>query len=136
MDRIVVLGTTGEAPTLSHTEQEEIIRITVDEVGGKLPVIVGTGTYATKQTVENTIRAEALGADETDCYSHAIAVTEQGLLLHFKAVASCVKMPIIVYNIQGRTGQNILTHDGKLPNCNIIGVKRVLGKCLPNYGSD
>ena len=110
VDGIVVLGTTGESPTLNHAEREILIRAAVQETRGQIKVLVGTGSYATKQTIESTIEAEELGADGalivTPYYNKP---TQEGLYRHFKAVSEASKLPIIIYNIQGRTGQNLQT---------------------------
>lgn len=130
IDGLVALGTTGEAPTLSHEEKEQIIKITVKEAKGRVPVIVGTGNYSTHKTIEETCLAEKLGADfaliVTPYYNRP---TQEGLYLHFKAITEATDLPIIVYNIAGRTGQNLNTDTLKritdLPS--IIGVKESSG---------
>lgn len=130
IDGIVVLGTTGETPTLTEKEKEAIIRFAVKEVKGKTHLMVGTGSYSTRQTIENTAKAKDLGADSalivTPYYNKP---TQEGLYLHFKAVTAACNLPICIYNIQGRTGQNILTDTLKkisdLPG--IIGVKEASG---------
>ncbi|KAF3362960.1 4-hydroxy-tetrahydrodipicolinate synthase [Chlamydiales bacterium STE3] len=127
---IVILGTTGEAPTLEEGEKEEIIQTTVEEVKHQATIIVGTGSYSTKKTITATEQAKRLGADG------ALVVTpyynkpsQEGLYLHFKAVAEHVDLPLMLYNIQGRTGQNIHTETLKrlalLPN--IQAVKEASG---------
>jgi len=125
-DGIVVLGTTGETPTLTEDEKERVIRIAVEEVKGKLPLVVGTGSYSTRQTIEHTAKAKDLGADMalivTPYYNRP---TQEGIYCHFKEITSAVDLPVCVYNIQSRTGQNIQTDTLKriadLPH--IIGVK-------------
>jgi len=109
IDGIVPLGTTGETPTLDESEEEPLIKIAVETAGGKIPVVVGTGSNDTKHMVQYTERAKRLGADA------ALVVTpyynkpnDEGLLRHFEAAAS-VGIPIIVYNIASRTGRNIPT---------------------------
>lgn len=130
VDGIVALGTTGECPTLSSQERERVIRISVDEVKGKVLLMVGTGSYATQQTIENTRQAALLGADMALIVSpYYNKPTQEGLFRHYKAVAEATPLPIIVYNIQGRTGQNIQNETLKrladLPT--IIGVKEASG---------
>lgn len=109
VDGIVVLGTTGEAPTLNEKEKETVIRIAAEEIKGKVRLVVGTGSNSTRQTVENTVKAKALGADialvVTPYYNKP---TQEGIFLHFKEVSKAA-LPICIYNIQGRTGQNIQT---------------------------
>ena len=109
IDGIVPLGTTGEAPALEENEEEQLIRIALDEAKGKVPVIVGAGSNNTKHMVSYTRRAKDMGADM------AMVVTpyynkpnDSGLLQHFQA-ASDVGIPILVYNIASRTGRNIPT---------------------------
>ncbi|PIN86365.1 4-hydroxy-tetrahydrodipicolinate synthase [Candidatus Woesearchaeota archaeon CG10_big_fil_rev_8_21_14_0_10_44_13] len=107
---IVVMGTTGESPTLNREEKEKLIRVSVEEAKGKTPVIIGTGTNDTAKCVDESRRAEELGADAllvvTPYYNKP---TDEGIYLHFKAINDAVSIPIIVYNIAGRTGKNIET---------------------------
>ncbi|MBI5390675.1 4-hydroxy-tetrahydrodipicolinate synthase [Candidatus Woesearchaeota archaeon] len=130
VDGIVPLGTTGETPTLSDTEQEAVIRVAVAEAHGKINVMVGTGSNSTAKTIEYTQRAKALGADAalivTPYYNKP---TQEGIYQHFKAITEAVDLPILVYNIQGRSGVNI--HTVTLKRIaglrNIIGVKEASG---------
>ncbi len=127
---ILVLGTTGETPTLTDKEKEEIIRVAVAEAKGKVKVMVGTGTNSTEHSIENTRLAKKLGADcvliVTPYYNKP---TNEGIFRHFKAVNDAVDIPIVVYNIQGRTGRNIetpvLQRISELKN--VIGVKEASG---------
>ncbi len=127
---ILVLGTTGEASTLSPEEKARVITIAVNQAKGKVPVWVGTGLYCTRQTIESTKRAKDLGADValivTPYYNKP---TQEGIFRHFEAIAEKVDIPIVVYNIPGRCGTNIETSTLKriagLPN--IIGVKEASG---------
>jgi 4-hydroxy-tetrahydrodipicolinate synthase len=128
---IVPCGTTGESPTLSHEEHDRVIEITVDVVHKRIPVIAGTGSNSTSEAVRLTRHAEESGADAalvvTPYYNKP---TQKGLYLHFKAVADSVKIPIILYNIEGRCSRNIETPTvAKLAkDCkNIIGVKEASG---------
>ncbi len=136
IDAIAPLGTTGETPCLEESEEEKMIKIAVDEAkkffektGKKVPVMIGTGSNNTKDALRYTHRAKELGADV------ALVVTpyynkpsDEGIFEHYKAVSS-VGIPILVYNIQGRTGKNISTpllkRIAELPN--IIGVKEASG---------
>jgi 4-hydroxy-tetrahydrodipicolinate synthase len=109
IDGLVPLGTTGEAPTLDEGEKEKLIRISIEEIKGKVPVIIGTGSNDTKHMVNYTKQAKDLGADA------ALVVTpyynkpnDGGLLKHFEAAAA-VGIPVVVYNIASRTGRNIST---------------------------
>jgi 4-hydroxy-tetrahydrodipicolinate synthase len=129
IDGLVPLGTTGEAPTLDEEEEEKLIRIAVEEARGRLPVMVGTGSNATKDAVKYTGRAKDLGADA------ALVVTpyynkpnDEGLLRHFEAVAE-TGIPIVIYNIASRTGRNIpvplMEKLSRIPG--IAGVKEASG---------
>jgi 4-hydroxy-tetrahydrodipicolinate synthase len=129
IDGILPLGTTGETPTLDEDEEEPLIKIAVETAGGKIPVMVGTGSNDTRHMVLYTERAKRLGADA------ALVVTpyynkpnDEGLLRHFEAAAS-VGIPIIVYNIASRTGRNIPTplmeKIARIPG--IAGVKEASG---------
>ena len=109
IDGLVPLGTTGETPTLDNDEQEKLTRIIIDEVKGRVPVIVGSSSNDTKHMVALTKRAKDMGADA------ALVVTpyynkpnDDGLFRHFEAAAA-VGIPIMVYNIASRTGRNIPT---------------------------
>lgn len=107
-DGLVVCGTTGEAPTLSHDEKLGVFRTVIEAVGGKASVIAGTGTYDTAASVGLSREAEALGADGilavTPYYSKP---PQEGLVQHFTAIADAVDIPMIVYNIPGRTSRLI-----------------------------
>jgi 4-hydroxy-tetrahydrodipicolinate synthase len=130
VDGLVILGTTAESPTLSEEEQEIVLKIALEEAKGRLPVWVGTGSYSTKEAIKKTIKAKVMGADGalvvTPYYNKP---TQEGLFRHFEAIAHSTKFPIIVYNIQGRTGQNLSTDTLKrlsyLPE--IVGVKEASG---------
>jgi 4-hydroxy-tetrahydrodipicolinate synthase len=130
VDGIVPLGSTGEAPTLTFSEKERVIRIASEEAKGKVLVMVGTGSYSTQQTIENTHLAEELGADMALVVSpYYNKPTQEGLYRHFYALADTTPLPIIVYNVQGRTGQNIgidtLKRLADIPK--IAGVKEASG---------
>ncbi len=110
VDGIVALGTTAETPTLSEQEQAKIIVMCREECAGKINLIVGTGSNSTAHTIHNTKIAKELGADAvlivTPYYNKP---TQEGIFRHFKAVCDAVDIPVIVYNIQGRSGVNIET---------------------------
>ena len=109
INAIVVMGTTGENATIEYEDQKEIIRYTVEKVGGRVPVIAGTGTNNTEHVLNNTRNACEVGADAilvvTPYYNKA---TQNGLYQHFKAVADASTVPVILYNVPGRTGCNLL----------------------------
>ena len=128
---IVPCGTTGESPTLTHEEHNCVVETCVAAVKKRVPVIAGTGSNATAEAVALTQHAAKAGADGalvvTPYYNKP---TQKGLYLHFKAVAESVKIPVILYNIEGRTARNIetdtvarLARDCK----NIVGVKEASG---------
>ena len=128
---IVSCGTTGESPTLSEKEHSEVIELCVQAVGKRIPVIAGTGSNSTSEAVHMTKLAAKVGADAalvvTPYYNKP---TPKGIYLHYKAVSESTDIPIILYNIAGRTGRNIgpdlmakLASDFK----NIVGVKEASG---------
>jgi 4-hydroxy-tetrahydrodipicolinate synthase len=105
---LVPLGTTGESPTIREEERKLIIKTVVDEVNDNIPVIVGTGTYSTEEAVRLSKEAQDLGADNLLVVApYYNKPTQEGLYLHFKAISEAVDLPIIVYNIPGRTGVNV-----------------------------
>lgn len=128
---IVPCGTTGESPTLDNDEHIKVIKICVDAAQKRVPVIAGTGSNSTAEAIALTQHAENTGADGvlvvTPYYNKP---TQKGLYLHFKAIAENTDIPIILYNIEGRTARNIETETvAKLyKDCkNIIGVKEASG---------
>jgi len=126
-------GTTGESPALSHEEHNRVIELTVKEVAGRVKVLAGTGSNSTEEAIALTRHAKAVGADAALMVSpYYNKPTQEGLYLHFKAVAEAVDIPILVYNIQGRTGVNIenqtMERLAGIPN--IVGVKEASGSIL------
>lgn len=107
-DAIIICGTTGEASTMTEQERKDAIKLTVDVVKNRIPVIAGTGNNCTQSSVDMSKWAESVGVDGllviTPYYNKT---TQKGLIEHFKAVASGVKVPIVVYNVPGRTGMNV-----------------------------
>lgn len=130
-DSIIICGTTGEASTLSHEEHLEVIRFTIEKVNKRIPVIAGTGSNCTDTAVYLSQEAEKYGADGlllvTPYYNKA---TQKGLIAHFTKIAQSVKIPVVLYNIQGRTGINIapetLAYLAKNVE-NIVAVKEASG---------
>ena len=128
---IVPCGTTGESATLNFDEHESVIRITVEQVKKRVPVIAGTGSNSTQEAIMLTQQAALAGADASlQVAPYYNRPTQRGLYEHFKAIAASVKIPIILYNIAGRTGVNIepetmarLAQDCK----NIVAVKEASG---------
>lgn len=129
-DAIVICGTTGEASTMTDEEHLECIRFTVERTAKRVPVIAGTGSNDTKYAVELSKEAEAVGADGlllvTPYYNKT---TQRGLIAHFTAVADAVNIPIILYNIPGRTGMNmeVSTIRKLAEHKNIVAVKEASG---------
>jgi 4-hydroxy-tetrahydrodipicolinate synthase len=129
-DAIAPCGTTGESTTLSHEEHDRVIEITVDAVKKRVPVIAGTGSNSTAEALRLTRHASEAGADGAllvcPYYNRP---TQEGLYLHYRTIAQEVPIPIIIYNIPGRTGTNMLPETlarlAKIPN--IVGVKEAAG---------
>jgi 4-hydroxy-tetrahydrodipicolinate synthase len=127
---LVPCGTTGESPTLSHAEQRRVVEITIDEARRKVPVLAGAGGNDTAHVIELALEFKALGADGILSVSpYYNKPTQEGLYQHFKAIAEAVQLPMILYNIPGRTGVNIepatLKRLAELDN--IVGVKEASG---------
>lgn len=107
-DAIIICGTTGESSTLTHEEHLDVIKYAIDKVAKRIPVIAGTGSNCTETAVYLSQEAEKMGADAllivTPYYNKA---TQKGLIQHYTKIANSVKLPIIMYNVPGRTGCNI-----------------------------
>ncbi|MGD0618697.1 MAG: 4-hydroxy-tetrahydrodipicolinate synthase [Bryobacteraceae bacterium] len=127
---LVPCGTTGENPTLTREEHLRVVEITLEEAKGVVPVLAGAGGYNTHEVIELAREVEALGADGilsvTPYYNKP---TQEGLYQHYKAVASAISLPVIVYSVQGRTGVNVepLTLKRLAEIDNIVGVKEASG---------
>jgi len=107
-DAVVVAGTTGESPTLSSSEKVELFHFVVQEVNGRIPVIAGTGSNNTRESIELTKEAEACGVDGVMLVApYYNRPSQEGLYQHFKTIAEYTTLPIMVYNIPGRTAVNI-----------------------------
>ncbi len=128
---IVPVGTTGESPTIEEKEHEEIIKKVVGWVKGRCEVIAGTGSNSTKHAIHLSKMAEKCGADACLVVNpYYNKPTQEGLYRHFKAVADSVKIPIVLYNIKGRTGVNVETPTLMriAKDCkNVIAVKEASG---------
>jgi 4-hydroxy-tetrahydrodipicolinate synthase len=130
-DAIIPCGTTGESPTLTHDEHRHMVELTVAAAAGRIPIIAGTGSNSTAEAIDLTKHAERAGA------SAALVVnpyynkpTQEGLYRHFRAVAESSALPIILYNIQGRTAVNVETDTlaRLVRDCpTIVGVKEASG---------
>ena len=123
---IVPCGTTGEAATMSHAEHQRVVELTIKTVAGRVPVLAGTGSNSTSESIELTRQAKAAGADGalmiTPYYNKP---SQEGLYQHFKAVAAAVDIPIVMYNVPGRTSINMLP--ATVARCaaipSIVGIK-------------
>jgi len=130
---LVPCGTTGENPTLNRAEHLRVVEITLEEAKGKVPVLAGAGGYGTQEVIELAREVERLGADGilsvTPYYNKP---TQEGLYLHFKAIADAIRIPIVVYSVQGRTGVNVepptLARLAQIGN--IVGVKEASGNIM------
>lgn len=126
-------GTTGEAPTLSHREKLRVIELVIEEAAGRVPVLAGAGGYDTHEVIELAAEIERLGADGllsvTPYYNKP---TQEGLYQHYKAIAERTRLPIVLYNVPGRTGVNIeprtVARLADIPN--IVGVKEASGNVV------
>ncbi|RUL55751.1 MULTISPECIES: 4-hydroxy-tetrahydrodipicolinate synthase [Lysinibacillus] len=124
-DTIVVCGTTGESPTISEEDKLKLIDFTVKKVNKRIPVIAGTGDNETEFSIELTKKAENLGVDGVMLVApYYNKPNQRGIFAHFEAIAKSTTLPIIIYNIPGRTGINILPQTivslSKLPNVRIV----------------
>src|SRR5579864_4873841 len=127
---LVPCGTTGESPTLTRREHLRVIDITLEEAKGKIPVVGGAGGYNTQEVIELAQELRHMGVDGilsvTPYYNKP---TQEGLYQHYKAIAEAVPLPIVVYNVQGRTGVNVepatLARLAQIEN--IVGVKEASG---------
>lgn len=128
---IVVSGSTGESATLEPDEQLELISLVVKQVAGRLPVIAGTGTNSTKKTLKLSENAKQVGADAclivTPYYNRPM---QSGLYQHYKTIAEKIDLPLLIYNVPGRTGCDILPETVEKLSLikNIVGIKEATGK--------
>lgn len=129
-DAILVLGTTAETPTLTMAEEDEIVRIAIEQSAGRIPIIVGSGSNNTMMAVEQSRKYEAMGADAllviTPYYNKT---SKAGMVHHFTTIADAVNIPIYVYNVPGRTGVCI-TYEALAEiskHKNIVGIKEASG---------
>ncbi|GFO67571.1 4-hydroxy-tetrahydrodipicolinate synthase [Geomonas limicola] len=129
-DAIVPCGTTGESSTLDYEEHDRVIKIVVEQVNKRVPVIAGTGSNSTREAIEITQHAKELGADGallvTPYYNKP---SQEGLYQHYMAVADAVALPQVLYNVPGRTGVNLLpeTVARLSKHANIVAIKEATG---------
>ncbi|MBB4011967.1 4-hydroxy-tetrahydrodipicolinate synthase [Niveibacterium umoris] len=129
-DGIVVVGTTGESPTVNVEEHCELIRTAVGHAAGRIPVIAGTGANSTAEGIELTRYAKSAGADAVlSVVPYYNKPTQEGLYLHFRTIAEAVDIPVILYNVPGRTGADMSNDTAlrlaEIPN--IVGIKDATG---------
>ena len=114
VDFLVACGTTGESVTMSESEQARVVALTVEVSAGRVPVVAGAGGYNTREVIEKIERYTELGADAilsvTPYYNKP---TQEGLFQHFRAIAEASELPIILYNVPGRTGCNLEPEIGR-----------------------
>ena len=131
IDGIVPCGTTGESPTLDYGEHDRVIEIVVDTAKGRVPIIAGTGSNSANEAIEMTRHAADAGADASlQVCPYYNKPTQEGLYRHFSAIAKAVDIPMVIYNIQGRTAVNLDTSTfARLvkEHSNIVGVKEASG---------
>lgn len=126
-------GTTGESPTLSHEEHNRVVELTVTEVAGQVKVIAGSGSNSTNEAISLTRHAAKVGADAGLIVSpYYNKPTQEGLYQHFKAIAEAADIPLVLYNIAGRTAVNVETPTMERLSkiSNIVGVKEASGNIL------
>ncbi|ADN01816.1 4-hydroxy-tetrahydrodipicolinate synthase [Spirochaeta thermophila] len=105
---LVPVGTTGESPTVTHEENVKIVEVVVDQTKGRVPVIAGTGSNCTDEAIQMTKRAKEIGADATlQVAPYYNKPNQEGFYRHFVTIAETCELPVIVYNIPGRTGKNV-----------------------------
>ncbi|MDQ3012489.1 MAG: 4-hydroxy-tetrahydrodipicolinate synthase [Acidobacteriota bacterium] len=130
VDFLVACGTTGESVTMSEDEQARVVELTVENVAGRVPVVAGAGGYNTREVIEKVQLYERLGADAilsvTPYYNKP---TQEGLYQHYRVIAEATKLPIILYNVPGRTGCNMEPETvARLTRIeNIVGTKEASG---------
>jgi len=123
---IVPVGTTGESPTLSHDEHKRVVEIAVEVARGRVPVIAGAGSNSTREAIELAAHAKRAGADATLVVTpYYNKPTQEGLFLHYSAIADAVELPLIIYNIPGRSvvDMSVETMARLARHPNIVGVK-------------
>lgn len=130
IDGLVPCGSTGESATLTHEEHERVVKITIEQARKRVPVIAGTGSNATAEAIRLTASARAMGADGALLISpYYNKPTQEGIFKHYKLIAASVDLPLVVYNIPGRTASNIAPETfARLSEIkNIVGVKEASG---------
>ncbi|MFA5082714.1 MAG: 4-hydroxy-tetrahydrodipicolinate synthase, partial [Hydrogenophilaceae bacterium] len=129
-DALVIVGTTGESPTVNPEEHCRLIRSAVEQAAGRIPIVAGTGANSTVEAIELTRCAKAAGAVAgLSVAPYYNKPTQEGLYLHFKAIAEAVDLPLILYNVPGRTasdiGNDTVLRLAQVPG--IVGIKDATG---------
>ena len=130
IDGIVPCGSTGESATLTHSEHDRVIKITIEQTRRRVPVVAGTGSNSTAEAIRLTTAAREMGADGAPMLSpYYNKPTQEGIFRHYKTIAAAVDLPIVVYNIPGRTASNIApeTFARLCEIRNIVGIKEASG---------
>ena len=130
IDGIVPCGSTGESATLTHSEHDRVIKITIEQTRRRVPVVAGTGSNSTAEAIRLTTAAREMGADGALMLSpYYNKPTQEGIFRHYKTIAAAVDLPIVVYNIPGRTASNIApeTFARLCEIRNIVGIKEASG---------
>ena len=129
-DAIVVVGTTGESPTVDVEEHHKLIQVAVDQAAGRVPVIAGTGANSTSEAIEHTVFAKKAGADAVlSVVPYYNKPTQEGIYRHFKSIAESVDIPVVLYNVPGRTVADMSNDTAlrlaEIPN--VVGIKDATG---------
>jgi len=129
-DTLLLTGTTGESPTLTHQEEYDLYQAYVDTFKGQVPIMVGTGSNSTRTAIEATQKAQSFGADATlQVVPYYNKPSQEGMIRHFKAIAENTDLPIMLYNIPGRTGVNMepetIAELAEVPS--IVAIKEAAG---------
>ncbi len=129
-DAIIICGTTGEASTMSDDEKKAAYKFTVEKIAGRIPVIAGTGSNDTHHSIGLSKYAESVGCNGVLCVTpYYNKTTQKGLIAHYTAIADSINIPVIIYNVPGRTGLNVNADTLKIlsKHRNIAGVKEASG---------
>ena len=130
VDGLVPCGSTGESATLTHDEHDRVIKITIEQARKRVPVVAGTGSNSTAEAIRLTVAAREMGADGALLISpYYNKPTQDGIFRHYKMIAAAVDLPLLVYNIPGRTASNIVpeTFARLCEIRNIVGIKEAAG---------
>ena len=139
VDGLVPCGSTGESATLSHGEHQRVVEIVVSAARGRVPVVAGTGSNNTREAVELTLHAKQAGADGALLISpYYNKPTQEGLILHYAEVARRTSFPLVLYNIPGRTGSNVLPETvARIAELEqVVGIKEACGDLGPDLPGD